>query len=220
MTSNKFTDNIDDNLGHQYDILAQVEAVYNKKKRKQENIDHVRLKQCEAESSNSNCVKHSVGCIITDVDGRILSSGYNGTPAGHENCCNKFLNFDEQVATIKKEILSVELIERDMFNRVDVLMLETAKRKLNALMNGHHEWSATHEIHAEVNALLNSDPILRKGGTLYVNLQPCENCAKMIAASGVKRVVFGKAYHRSDDEISKKLFADSGIEYIHYPDII
>lgn len=44
-------------------------------------------------------------------------------------------------------------------------------------------------IHAEVNALLFSDVGLRADGTLYVNGQPCFDCAKKIANSGVERVV-------------------------------
>jgi dCMP deaminase len=43
--------------------------------------------------------------------------------------------------------------------------------------------------HAEAGALLWSDPSLRQGGTLIVNGPPCMGCAKLIASSGVKRVV-------------------------------
>src|SRR5690606_17467016 len=44
-------------------------------------------------------------------------------------------------------------------------------------------------IHAEINCLLHSDCFQRQGGTLYVNGPPCFTCAKVIANSGVKRVV-------------------------------
>lgn len=46
--------------------------------------------------------------------------------------------------------------------------------------------------HAEANALLWSDPSMRLGGTLVVNGPPCFGCAKMIASSGIKRVVCKK----------------------------
>ena len=45
-------------------------------------------------------------------------------------------------------------------------------------------------IHAEANALLWSDYSLREGGTLFVNGPPCYSCAKLIANSGIKKVVF------------------------------
>jgi len=44
--------------------------------------------------------------------------------------------------------------------------------------------------HAEAGALLWSDASLRIGGTLIVNGPPCMGCAKLIASSGLKRVVF------------------------------
>lgn len=45
-------------------------------------------------------------------------------------------------------------------------------------------------IHSEANALLHSDYTARKdGGTIYVNGRPCFSCAKLIANSGIRRVV-------------------------------
>lgn len=37
-------------------------------------------------SARSTCVRRSVGAIITDEKGRILSTGYNGPPAGFPHC--------------------------------------------------------------------------------------------------------------------------------------
>ena len=45
-------------------------------------------------------------------------------------------------------------------------------------------------IHSEMNALLFSDTISRKGGTIYVTGRPCTDCALAIAQSGVARLVF------------------------------
>eukprot|EP00347_Sterkiella_histriomuscorum_P003297 403364826 len=43
------------------------------------------LRMCEIIASRSNCMKRSVGCVIVN-DHRIVSTGYNGTPFGMENC--------------------------------------------------------------------------------------------------------------------------------------
>lgn len=43
--------------------------------------------------------------------------------------------------------------------------------------------------HAEAGALLWSDQSLRQGGTLIVNGSPCMGCAKLIASSGVSKLV-------------------------------
>jgi dCMP deaminase len=44
-------------------------------------------------------------------------------------------------------------------------------------------------VHAEANAIMYSSPLDRVDATLYVNGPPCPDCAKLIAASGIKRVV-------------------------------
>jgi dCMP deaminase len=46
-------------------------------------------------------------------------------------------------------------------------------------------------IHSEANALLHSNYVdYRDGGTMYVNGPPCFSCAKLIANSGLARVVY------------------------------
>lgn len=47
--------------------------------------------------------------------------------------------------------------------------------------------------HAEAGALLWSDVSLRQGGTIIVNGPPCMGCAKLIASSGLSRVVHKKS---------------------------
>lgn len=44
-------------------------------------------------------------------------------------------------------------------------------------------------VHAEVNAILEAGRFHCLGGTIYVTSHPCEACAKMIVAAGLKRVV-------------------------------
>lgn len=45
---------------------------------------------CEIAAA-SKCVSKQVGAVIVK-DGRILSTGYNGTPAGYINCCEHWDN--------------------------------------------------------------------------------------------------------------------------------
>lgn len=71
-------------------------------------------------------------------------------------------------------------------------------------------------IHAEENALLWSDPALRRGGTLYVNGIPCHGCAKKIANSGVARLVYIEDDSYVKWSESKALLEAAGIECIGY----
>lgn len=45
-------------------------------------------------------------------------------------------------------------------------------------------------VHAEHNALFNTDPRVRAGTTLYVNGPPCEGCLKMMHIARIKRCVY------------------------------
>lgn len=66
-------------------------------------------------------------------------------------------------------------------------------------------------LHAEANAITkvarsnNSS----EGATMYVTTSPCIECAKLIIQSGIKRVVYGEAYHTTD---GLELLKRAGIE--------
>lgn len=124
-------------------------------------------------ASASKCVSKQVGAVIVK-EGRILSTGYNGTPAGYQNCCEYWNG-------------------------------EYTKE--------HHEWSKTYEIHAEMNAIIWAarKGISIEGATIYVTLEPCSECSKNLIASGIKRIVYEKAYEHTNSEIVSKFIHDNGV---------
>jgi dCMP deaminase len=124
-------------------------------------------------ASASKCVSKHVGAVIVK-DGRILSTGYNGTPPGYTNCS-------------------------DYWN--------------DEYTKDHHEWSKTYEIHAEMNALIWA---ARKGisiedATIYVTLEPCSECSKNLIASGIKRIVYDKAYEHTNSNVVSGFLKDNGV---------
>lgn len=117
-------------------------------------------------ATGSKCVSTHVGALIVK-DNRIISTGYNGTPAGYINCCDYW-----------KGQYTPE----------------------------HHDWSAAHEIHAEMNAVLWAARQGQKieGATLYCTLEPCLNCAKHMVGAGIKRIVFASKYkHHYGDGVAE-----------------
>lgn len=121
----------------------------------------------------SKCVSKQVGAIIVK-NGRILSTGYNGTPAGHTNCCDHWDN------KYTKE---------------------------------HHEWSKIYEIHAEMNAIIWAarEGISIKDATIYVTLEPCNECSKNLIASGIKRVVYEKSYEHTNSNLISDFIKSNGV---------
>ncbi|MEG0235720.1 MAG: deoxycytidylate deaminase [Cetobacterium sp.] len=67
--------------------------------------------------------------------------------------------------------------------------------------------------HAELNAILNSTKTL-KGCTIYVDLFPCNECAKSIIQSGISEIVYlSDKYNNTDSNIaSKKLLNAANIK--------
>lgn len=72
--------------------------------------------------------------------------------------------------------------------------------------------------HAELNAILNSNSASLSGCTLYVTLFPCNECAKAIIQSGIKKIVYrSNKYADSESSIASAfLFRKCGIEMKQY----
>lgn len=73
-------------------------------------------------------------------------------------------------------------------------------------------------IHAEMNAILNCKESV-EGSTIYVTLFPCSNCSKLIAVSGIKKVIYSDSKGNIDEICSKRLLENCGIEYININDL-
>ena len=107
----------------------------------------------------SRCSNRQVGAVIVDATQRPVSMGYNGPPAG----------------------LSVpdDLADRDCSQFCE-------RARTRDLRPDHVNCPA---IHAEANALLFADRRDYAGGTLYTTTSCCIECSKLIANSGLTRVV-------------------------------
>lgn len=150
-------------------------------------------------SQESKCCSWKVGAVI-EKDGRIISTGYNGSPAGGTNCCDHA----ESQGWMKMK-------PREAWETKAPMVLAKEHRP------AHSEWSAKNEIHAELNAILFA---ARKGSsiegaTLYCTASPCPDCTKAISQSGIKKVVYAERYDRSPDNWADILL-EAGIEVVEY----
>jgi dCMP deaminase len=82
---------------------------------------------------------------------------------------------------------------------------------VSRLRDGHEQ--AT--VHAEQNAV--SDAARRgvslEGSTVYITHFPCINCAKILAAAGIRCIKYHHDYR--NDELVKEILAESGIRVEH-----
>lgn len=80
----------------------------------------------------------------------------------------------------------------------------------------HHTWSLLHEQHAEISAISYciKNNMSIEGATIYCTLQPCFSCAKILIASGIKRVVYSKEYDKAQGSLDVFLNSEIRIEKI------
>lgn len=116
-------------------------------------------------SQRSTCDRNRVGAVIS-VEGRIITTGYNGAPAGMPHCGhNTGLTFDPPPS----------------FGELPVRQVEIGCKAA---------------VHAEANAIAFAAKhgLAIKGATLHTTLSPCYACAQLIVNGGIVRVVFSRPY--------------------------
>ncbi len=70
-------------------------------------------------------------------------------------------------------------------------------------------------VHAELNAILNAGGRSLKGAKIYVDLFPCNECAKAIIQSGIKEVVYlyDKYADLPSTRASKRMLESAGVKF-------
>jgi dCMP deaminase len=72
--------------------------------------------------------------------------------------------------------------------------------------------------HSELNAILNYRGGSLEGATIYVTLFPCNECAKAIIQSGIRRIVYDSDKYENTPSViaSKRMLRAAGVELQQY----
>ncbi len=72
--------------------------------------------------------------------------------------------------------------------------------------------------HAELNAILNNKGSVLEGSRIYVDLFPCNECAKAIIQSGIKEIIYRSDKYNGTDAniVAKKMLDYCGVKYRQY----
>jgi dCMP deaminase len=72
-------------------------------------------------------------------------------------------------------------------------------------------------LHAEQNAIIQAalHGVRIAGSDIYITLQPCVLCAKMLINAGIRRIVYDGDY---PDELSRRMLDEAGIELVRFVD--
>lgn len=149
--------------------------------------DEYFLAICYVVATRSHDNDTQVGCVVANPKRRIVSTGYNGLPAGVDD---SFWAKDRTTKVSLPGVFSEEIsYEADKYDTVT---------------------------HAEANAIVSASEALH-GCTLYSTLFPCNECAKLVITAGIKRIVYRDIREYKGHAIARKLFEQAGIEMIRLP---
>jgi len=136
-------------------------------------IDYAHMTAAEAYADLSHARRLKVGAIITKDD-RVISIGYNGTPAGWDNNC------EDEIRETYTYVIDNGGDEYEGANT-------SLKTKPEV-------------IHAESNAIgkLARSTESGDGATMYITHAPCFECSKMIHVAGINKVFYRTPYRNTD----------------------
>jgi len=90
------------------------------------------------------------------------------------------------------------------------------RQQMNIPSGERHELCRA--IHAEQNAIVQAaySGTTVRGATMYVSLQPCSLCAKLMINAGITRLVYRGSY---PDELSLGMLNEAGIELVNFDEV-
>ena len=143
----------------------------------------------------SYCERRKVGAVLAK-DNRILATGYNGTITGHDNCCEEFRYI---CPSCKDDVTkSIKLKETDCwYCGATIAKTSWVGTRYTPLIKKHVS-NKTNDftLHAEQNIITYcaKEGIPTRDTTMYITTSPCKNCAKLIAQSGIKHILYKEKY--------------------------
>ena len=157
---------------------------------------------------------------------KIYKNEFNTEHLGREN----YISWDEYFMGIA--LLSAQR-SKDPSTQVGACIVDKDKKIVGTGYNGSPRgiedkdfpWSRKGDFmntkyayvcHAELNAILNSTKESLKGCTMYVGLFPCNECAKAIIQSGIKKIVYISDKYSNVPAFmaARRLFEMAGIEMV------
>ncbi|MCV2394725.1 deaminase [Actinotalea sp. M2MS4P-6] len=116
-----------------------------------------------AVSTRADCTRRLVGAVMMSPDHRVLGTGYNGYPPGQPGCLTD--------GACPRGRLTYD----EHPTGTDYVGTDTGRCEA---------------IHAEENVVMEVAREKRAGATVYCTDEPCFNCFRVLAGSGVARVVW------------------------------
>ena len=161
-------------------------------------------------SDRSTCLRIKTGCVIVK-DGRIISTGYNGSAPNAPHCCDAWRSWYERHYELHRKL--TKKTSKDDAKITDSQVIKCFNKtpeagfrdfiKTDYFYKEHGVLSVLNEIHAEMNAILYAAKmgIKLEDSILSTVYSPCNTCAKSIKMAGITKVFYKYKYDRDKNGI-------------------
>lgn len=145
--------------------------------------------------------KTQVGACVVSPDKQIFGVGYNAMPYTAEESNDEkyeWKGWDQNNEADLKKHLYGKILKNKLRKSIYIF---------NFLV-----------CHAEMHAIVNRIPINVINCTIYVTFFPCNECAKLIIQSGIKKVIYlsNKYHYRSITKLSKLMLNEANVDLIQH----
>lgn len=151
-----------------------------------------------AQSRRSFCLKRHVGAVIADREGEVIATGFNENPGTMAPCYVEF-KYCYKDAQMTGSLRHTECpgCKTNLGEVFEPYRCACGyDLKLRFFPDRGMRWCTA--LHAEERALLNTTGRDTAGGVIYTTTFPCFHCARQIAQSGIKTVVYVDPYPQLD----------------------
>ena len=121
-------------------------------------------------AKKSKCVSSKHVCCLLVKDGKIISTGINGTPSGYYNCNELFIDTNNDIT-----------FEGKKYKHNEWSILNELHAEQNAIGSCAKNGIST------------------KGATVYLTHSPCSSCTKLLISAGVEKVIINEIYNREPE---------------------
>lgn len=150
--------------------------------------DEMLMGMAEIVAKRGTCARLQVGCVVSR-DGRVISTGYNGAPAGIPHCDHS----NEPPPVIVMPTMTDEQLKDFVFDARPGRIMEIPKHQITT--SGCQVAS-----HAEQNAIAYAarHGVALDQSELHVTHAPCLACARSIINAGIQKVTYQTPYRLTE----------------------
>lgn len=161
--------------------------------------DSVLMGMAELVAHRGTCSRLQVGVVLSR-DGRVISTGYNGSPSGLSHC--EHYEWDGLPDSIPSWVLQ-QLFKDNTAELEDQLRGNSFSSDgvtFHITTADQPKLSCPYSEHAERNAIAFAarHGVALEGSTMTVTHMPCAACAMSIINAGIKEVVYLRPYRITD----------------------